>query len=233
MITTRFNPSCNGDLHLGHLFTLLVNEHFSHSTGGKFYVRLDDVYPKIPKECIDEIAKHHIRTITALDIPVDGWERQSKLMEETYSLFEKTAFFQDAFPEDDIYPKLPIYVSKLQTTWLAYPYVPRQTLERVYQDYRLGITHVIRGEEFATEYSLYHYFCYKLRINCPNFIYLPRLIGRDGDISKTAGGYTIRDFLCKGYSSKEIKDMVAKACLILPANGWDLWNIKKEPRIDL
>ena len=33
MIVTRFNPSCNGPLHVGHIMTLLVNEQFAHQSG--------------------------------------------------------------------------------------------------------------------------------------------------------------------------------------------------------
>ena len=42
MNITRFNPSTNGGLHLGHIYALLVNERFAHDRDGMFYVRFDD-----------------------------------------------------------------------------------------------------------------------------------------------------------------------------------------------
>ena len=42
MNTTRFNPTPNGALHLGHVYNILFNEQFAHNNGGKFYVRFED-----------------------------------------------------------------------------------------------------------------------------------------------------------------------------------------------
>ena len=42
MVNTRLNPTLNGTVHLGHLFTLLVNEYYAHSRNGKFFIRFDD-----------------------------------------------------------------------------------------------------------------------------------------------------------------------------------------------
>jgi glutamyl/glutaminyl-tRNA synthetase len=96
-----------------------------------------------------------------------------------------------------------------------------------------GITHVIRGEEFALEYSLYRCYCDKFKLPAPKFIFLSRLEGRHGDISKTAGGYSIAELRGDGYTAQDIKDMLAKAGLSCPQNGWYLYNLKREPRIDL
>ena len=40
--TTRFNPTTNGPLHIGHAYTALVNQHEAHASGGKFVLRFDD-----------------------------------------------------------------------------------------------------------------------------------------------------------------------------------------------
>jgi hypothetical protein len=40
--TTRFNPTLNGYLHLGHVMMCLVNRAEATEHGGKFLVRFDD-----------------------------------------------------------------------------------------------------------------------------------------------------------------------------------------------
>ena len=42
MNTTRFNPTTNGALHIGHAYTALVNQHEAHASGGKYILRFDD-----------------------------------------------------------------------------------------------------------------------------------------------------------------------------------------------
>ena len=227
-IVTRFSPSANGNLHLGHIYTALVNEHFAHSVGGKFYVRFDDTSPNIlrmDKVHVQKIMQNQADDLRWLGFSVDEWKRQSDYLPIANDWLN--------FPEDSPYPDTPTYVRYYGTTWVPYPYVPRQIFERVVMDYDWGVTHVIRGEDFTTEYSLYRFFCEKMYISPPKFVYLPRLCSKRGDISKTAGGYTIAEFRAKGWSVTEIRDLLAQSCLILPTNGWELTNIKRDPMIEL
>ena len=39
---TRFNPTVNGPLHIGHLYAILVNHREAQRSGGKFFFRFDD-----------------------------------------------------------------------------------------------------------------------------------------------------------------------------------------------
>jgi glutamyl/glutaminyl-tRNA synthetase len=118
-------------------------------------------------------------------------------------------------------------------SWIPYPYCPRQTTERVIMDNMSGITHVIRGDDFGTEYSFYCLRCQEFSLFTPEFIFLPRLESLYGDISKTNGGYKIADFRRDGYTAKQLKDMMMKACLIYPNNDWELYNLKRAPRLDI
>jgi glutamyl/glutaminyl-tRNA synthetase len=97
----------------------------------------------------------------------------------------------------------------------------------------LGVTHIIRGEEFLTEYSMYHYFCDVFNYKHPELIFLPRLQGRCGDISKTNGGYTIAELRANGYTAQEVISLLEHACLNWYHNGWTLYNLKSNPKIDL
>lgn len=234
MIRTRWSPTPNGPIHLGHIYSLLVNEHFSHSVGGKFYIRFDDTSQAMRieidhQERIPSMIDGHQDIINWLDIRVDAWENQSVGLESVKSYLKR---YDNIFP--DPYPHyLPTYVRMMGTGWLPYPYTPTETAERVIFDERMGITHIIRGEEFSTEYSLYRYYCQMFGVKPPQFIFLPRLVGRCGDISKTNGGYSLVELRAKGYTPDDIKNLLAEACLIYFGDDWSLWNLKPNPRVNL
>jgi glutamyl/glutaminyl-tRNA synthetase len=235
MVNTRLNPTLNGDLHLGHIFTLLVNEYYAHSHYGKFYVRFDDDNTVIKKYQTEEdttrFLKSQLDDIYWLKVRVDGFIQQSEILPEVKDKLDKLGYepIPEIEYEDHKYP----YFIRMGTRWIPFPYVVQQTVERVIMDNMLDITHVIRGDEFSTEYSLYCYFCSKFRLPIPEFIFISRLEGIYGDISKTYGGYKIADFRNKGYTSDKLKEMIASACLYYPKNGYELYNIKPNPKINL
>lgn len=236
MIVTRFNPTTNGSLHLGHLYTLLVNEQFAHAaTGGFFYVRFDDTSQAITVEMKDidrvpQIIRQQEEDINWLGIKVDGWSKQSDLTEKIYIKIRDTFVMHPLLR--DIHPHYLPTIIRSGNTCIPYPYTPYQTLERVFLDNALGVTHVIRGEDFVTEYSLYRYFCERLEFPYPKFIFLPRLMSKSGDISKTNGGYKISDMRSNGYTPQQVIDLLVKACLFYPENGWDIYNLKPNPQLD-
>jgi len=237
MNTTRWNPTTNGAIHLGHIYCLLVNERFAHESGGKFYIRFDDTDQAVtiemehPERTV-EIEKRQREDVEWLGIPVDGWQTQSDILDDVHKEMKKYINKYTMFP--DPYPHIMPISIRMGTTWIPYPYTPFQTAERVIMDHMLGITHVIRGEDFLTEYSLYRYFCDVFERPHPKFICLPRLTDKYGrDVSKTNGGYTITEFRNNGYTSGYIKRMLELACLNWPNNGWGLHNLKQNPRLEI
>jgi glutamyl/glutaminyl-tRNA synthetase len=210
--------------------TLLVNEQFAHQSGGKFIIRFDDTTPPLPAKQIEEIRLNQKETIEWLGIPVDEWEIESDILSDVRDALTKLGH---KYVNDFGYHDLPVYTRHINTSWLAFPYVPQQTAERVVMDNMSGITHIIRGEEFALEFSLYRYYCDKFNFPHPKFIFLPRMIGKYGDISKTAGGYSIAELRGDGHSASDVIELVEKACLNWPPNGWSLYNLKREPRLNL
>lgn len=236
MIVTRWNPTANGALHLGHIYSLLVNEKFAHDNDGKFYVRFDDTSGAITiemahKERTVEIIKSQQEIIEWLGIPVDGWIIQSSplIMKEIEEFMKGyDANFRYPYPHD-----LPLFVRMVGTGWLPFPYAPYETAERVILDHMIKATHIIRGEEFSGEFSLYRYFCDMFGFPHPKFIFLPRLMAGGGDISKTNGGYTIAELRSQGYKPEDIKDLLRNACLKWYSDDWSIYNLKPNPRISL
>lgn len=233
MANTRFAPTANGLLHIGHMFTMLVNEYIAHSTGGKFYIRLEDADYLVNLQPVRKtmaILEAQREDIEWLELRINGWQIQSECLEETRKfLSQRNCVVYEEDKLDYVEP----FIIRMGTDWAAIPYVPQQTAERVYMDHLLNITHVIRGDDFITEYSLYCYFCEQFGFTMPQHVFLSRLSGIRGEISKTNGGYKIADFRNEGYSAKELKRLITKACTIYPLNGFELYNIKSNPRINL
>lgn len=227
MITTRFSPGLNGSLHLGHIFTLLVNEYVAHRAGGQFYVRFDDTSHSSTKSGRHkEVMHYQKKTIEWLEIEVDGWYKESELLKHVKPILDRVGFVPPY--ENELSYYLP-HSLRMGINFIYYPYAPRQTAERVVMDSLTGITHVIRGEDFVTEFSYYSYVCQVMGFVVPEFWFLPRLASWNGDISKTNGGYTIAEYKKNGYSPDDIKDLLARSCLVNPANSWELYNIKPNP----
>jgi len=235
MVVTRFNPSANGNLHLGHLFTLLVNEYFASSRNGKCIMRWDDTSPICiaTGDRMDGIIQSHIDDLRwlGLEDKLMEWQCQSVFKEVVeMKLYDLGFDVMNDAPEG--YHYLPLVIRN-GVDWITYPYVPRQTAERVIMDNIIGVTHLIRGDDFLAEYSLYCYYCQLFKFPAPEFIFLPRLCSANGDISKTKGGYKIADFRANGYTPEQVIRILEKACLYYPNNGWEFYNIRPNPRVDL
>lgn len=229
MVVTRFSPTVNGRLHLGHAMTLLINEYFAHSRGGKFFVRFDDeISYGLSHDTIKAIMLSQSDDIDWLvGDRVDNWISQVTILPDVRKKLDALGYeFMQEVPLGK--HKLP-YFPRMGTSWIPYPYVVQQIAERVVMDNMENVTHLIRGDDFATEYSLYCYFCERFCFAIPEFIFLPRLSSLYGDISKTNGGYKVSDFRTKGFSPEQLDEMLRNACLYYPNNGWEIYNIKPNP----
>ena len=232
MVVTRFNPNVNGPLHLGHLYMALVNEAYAHDRQGAFVVRFDDTNPgaiRLSPEKNRAIANRQREDLEWMEVCVDMWQFQSDLIANTQERLQ--VLDPLALQEEPEKFELPTFIRMVGTNWIPMYYTPLQSATRVLMDYSIGATHIIRGEEFCVELSLYHHYCYLFELPAPKFFFLPRLQGPHGDISKTEGGYTIAGFRSAGYKPEDVRELLQVACLIWPHNGWDLINLKREPRI--
>jgi glutamyl/glutaminyl-tRNA synthetase len=233
-VNTRFNPTCNGRLHVGHLYLILVNYHMAKASGGKFIVRFDDDQPGWFKLLgIDKVYEFRglIRSdLEWLGIEVDAWtsERESRYANEVDA---GSLLLPNHIP-DAVEHKAHIE-SKLE---FMYPYVPYLTLVKVVQDHREGIDTLIRGEDLITEYSLYSYFCQLRGLPTPKFYYLPRLRRQDmgalTDVSKTAGNFKIADYRERYWDPKSLIAALGRCCLENPSDGWTYANVKQMPILE-
>jgi glutamyl-tRNA synthetase len=103
---------------------------------------------------------------------------------------------------------------------------PTYHFANVVDDYLMGITHVMRGEEWLPSTPkhilLYHFFDWKL----PKFIHLPLLLNSDkSKLSKRQGDVAVEDYLKKGFLPEALLNFVALL-------GWNPKNEKELFNID-
>jgi glutamyl/glutaminyl-tRNA synthetase len=231
---TRFNPSCNGPLHLGHIYMVLVNEYFAHDRGGKFMVRFDDSHPMYRETYnVGEIVRQMRIDIEWLGVKVDIWQSQQEIMAATEAEMKARSFKPGPlFCAADSGP----WVGSHRTIerYAPWPHEPRLTAEHVMMDYLAGVTHVIRGEDLITEYCLYLEYCDVMGIPRPKHYYLPRLLNSSGsDISKSAGGTTVAKMRAAGYTPENVHEILERGCLVLRDRGWELENLRTRPVVAL
>ena len=188
MLTTRFNPACNGALHLGHVYMILANEAYAHRAGGRFLVRFDDSHPlRIANMGLDRIIR--IREQQRLDIEwlgvqVDGYSNQLDRVEGVREWIAQN-HNTTMLPGLEVRPVTAMLVA--QNFLNVFPMCPQLTVEKTVMDSQDGVTHLIRGIDLLSEYSLYTYFCRCFNLSEPHHMYLPRLNWESGDMSKTSG----------------------------------------------
>lgn len=231
---TRFNPTVNGSLHLGHLYVAKVNETEAHLSGGKFIVRFDDdqfYWNKIRKVKVEELKDGIKRDLEWAGVDVDAYRSQSEMREETEAMLRRVGYRDMGW---QAYGLTHAYLPESPQTW--FPCVPDLTARKVIQDGMDEVYLLIRGVDLITEFSLYNYFCRLWDWVLPRHVFLPRLEqqGRSrelSDVSKTAGNFKIADFRKRGVSPKEMWRLLAESCLIDPEKPWTIQNVKMEPRI--
>ncbi|MGL5439754.1 MAG: glutamate--tRNA ligase [Filifactoraceae bacterium] len=80
----------------------------------------------------------------------------------------------------------------------------------VVDDHLMGVTHVIRGEEWLTSTPKHVYLYKVLNWNAPTFVHLPNILNADKKkLSKRQGDVAVEDFKNKGYLPEALVNYVA------------------------
>lgn len=236
MYNTVFNPTTNGELHIGHLYMILVNEYEAHKGGGKFVVRYDD--NQFKWHAVEQTNKDHKAIIEDqmdwLGIKVDEYTSQL----ETEIEVDKMLYYLN---------KGSLQVQEMKTNIVQvphiinptnhdpYPYVPWLTARKVVEDFLDEITLKIRGDDLISEYALYSYFCDLWGLPQPVQWFLPRLFTNSGEqlasVSKTKGNWKLSTIRQKGFDADYLKTSLKQYCLIDPNKEWTVDNIQPNPQI--
>ncbi len=187
-LNTRFSPSLNGSLHLGHMAMAWINRTYAHMHGGEFILRFDDVAPRVAGEDVTQMSQWASEA--------EEFLRLAGLAPDRISYLSNFAEPDESFLELAGGRNLWYRASDLEGHFnLAC--CPPLVQVRVRADIAECIGIVIRGEELLAELQLYEYFNSLLGGETRELVFLPRLRVRHGDevstISKTVGNLQLRD----------------------------------------
>lgn len=218
---------------MGHAYMALINQAVARDSGGGFTVRWDDSHPQYQsmygKERVAATIESQKRELAWIGIDPDWWVNQSDLMPEVHAELTRLGWQW----MDEIYPTwgAPAPMYPTDDRLALYPCSPRLTAEKVVMDHNAGVNLLIRGIDLLGEHSLYTYYCRQWGFPEPFHVYLPRLRGPNGDMSKSNGGTMLADLRASGYTSEYVRGLLEKACLRHPGNGWVLHNLRAEPHL--
>jgi len=246
---TRFNPTANGPLHLGHVYIAMLNQHMAHTSGGKFIVRIDDIsidtLYSMTVEQMNRYADEQLEALDWLGIQADEVIREKDMHQDVYhfvahngwyipeykwkfSLAINPALYNDFISqEDEWYP----YTAAEASEW--YPYSDYLTYLKVIRDELNGVTTLIRGDDLRGEFSLYQHFRKKFGLPEIVHFYMPRMYRNDlGIVSKFHKAVPVLRYIENGWKPDDILELLAKSALRDIDKGWDIYNVKREPRLD-
>ena len=96
LLTFRFAPSPNGELHLGHAYSALLNQKMAARADGQLLLRIEDI--DITR-CTPEFEAGIFRDLKWLGL---GWEEPVRRQSEHFSEYE--AVLERLIAEDLVYP---------------------------------------------------------------------------------------------------------------------------------
>lgn len=228
---TRLNPSTSGGLHLGHIYTALVNQDAAHSTGGKFIVRVADDHANTTRKAHAGrnllMAEQMAYDLDWLGLDFDAWHLETEMRKQftdVASLCMAGLFRDEVQHTENMLSPLMMGRPDIEN----YPYTPYMTGEKVWLDYMEGVNLLARGVDLTSEFSLYCYYCQLWDLPRPEFWIIPRL--RSGtDISKHSGGYRIAEYRANGWTPAEVLALLRKACLYNDRYGFRPDNLRPDP----
>ncbi|TIW30431.1 MAG: tRNA glutamyl-Q(34) synthetase GluQRS, partial [Mesorhizobium sp.] len=82
LLTFRFAPSPNGELHLGHAYSALLNQKLARATGGRLLLRIEDIDTT---RCTPEFEAGIFRDLKWLGL---GWEEPVRRQSDDFADYQ-------------------------------------------------------------------------------------------------------------------------------------------------
>lgn len=216
-VVTRFPPSPTGNLHVGTARTAIFNYIFAKNQNGRLLMRLEDTDKERSTE---ESVQNILDGLKWLDIQFEGEPVRQSTRLKVYQdlvqqLLSQGKAYEDKDPEkgtairiksnNKVYTYNDLILGESQKE--AYDAVimksdgyPTYQLAVCVDDYQMGVTHVIRGNDlFASmpvQMAVYEAFGWAP----PQFAHLPMILGPDKQkLSKRHGATSISEYRDLGY----------------------------------
>ncbi len=226
IVRTRYAPSPTGIPHVGNIRTAMFAEDFVRSKNGVFILRIEDTDQarKVPG-AIEAIKE----SLEWLNIKWDEYAVQSErlpkyqsyaqeLVDNKLASKEENGAIRFNVPKDPPQDvswvdaignrKIPFTSENVENfVILKADGYPTYHLANVIDDHEMGITHVIRGDDWVSSTPkhilLYRAFGWEQ----PIFAHVPNVLGPDGKkLSKRDGAKSVLDFKKEGYLPEALRN---------------------------
>ena len=223
-VVTRFAPSPTGLFHIGSARTALFNYLYARKHNGKFILRIEDTdKSRSEKQYEDDI----ISGLKWLGLEWDEFHRQSERTEVYKKYLQKLLDEGKAYLDGQAIrfknPNKKIVFNDLirgeittQTDDVG-DFVIAKDLDTplfhftvVVDDYEMGVTHIIRGEDHIPNTPRHILLQEALGFNIPNYAHLPLILGADrSKLSKRHNAVSLNEYKKEGYLPEAIINFIA------------------------
>lgn len=233
-VVTRFAPSPTGHLHIGGVRTALFSYLYARQNNGTFILRIEDTDKERSKK---EFEESILSSFEWLSLSYDELHRQSentekykvylqKLIDEEKAYFSKEEIKEEGDRESVIRFKNPNKKVTFQdhvlgeivvdTTDLG-DFVIAKDLDNpifhfanVVDDYEMGVTHIIRGQEHAPNTPRQLLLWEALGFDIPEYAHIPLILAEDKTkMSKRHGALDTLQYKELGYLPEAILNFMA------------------------
>lgn len=208
-IKTRLAPSPTGFLHIGTARTALFNYLFAKQNNGKFILRIEDTDQKRSKSKYEQDIKKNLKWL-GLD-----WDEEYKQSNRS-DIYKK--YLEKLIKQDKAYFKDSVIWFRAGDSKIKFKDLIRGSLEFdmaliedfviaksldgalynfacVIDDFKMGITHVIRGEDHISNTPRQILIYKALNLQIPQFAHLPLMLNKDrSKLSKRHCDTALKDY---------------------------------------
>jgi glutamyl-tRNA synthetase len=234
-IKTRIAPSPTGLLHIGTAHTALFNYLYAKKYGGKFVVRIEDTDKA---RCDDKFEKDIFEGLEWLGMHYDEMARQSErgdiYKDRIKFLLDNDSAYVSKEPAKDN-PDKEVEVVRLRNPGIEISFVdrvkgeitfdtselgdfviarsvtdPLYHLAVVIDDYEMGITHIIRGDDHVSNTPRQILIQRAFGIEPPVYAHMPLILAADkSKLSKRKGAVAITEYREQGFLPEAINNYLA------------------------
>ncbi|TSC58630.1 MAG: Glutamate--tRNA ligase [Parcubacteria group bacterium Greene0416_79] len=235
-VVTRFPPSPTGNLHIGGARTALFNYLFAKHLRGKMYLRLEDTdeersRPEYEKNILDslawlglpsdpigdrpfwrqserkEIYRNHLKTLLTKNLAYHSKETEGERAEV---IRFRNPSVRIAF-DDLIRGGVEFDTSDLGDFVIARSEKdPLYHLAAVVDDYEMGVTHVIRGEDHISNTPRQILLLEAFGFPRPEYAHIPLILAPDRrKLSKRHGAVAVTEYKDRGYLPEALVNYLA------------------------
>ncbi len=234
-VKTRFAPSPTGYLQIGNVRTALFSWLLAKHAGGTFYVRIEDTDRNRFVEDAESVIFETLSWL-GLDWDPSVWHQSERLevylakarelLAKGYA-YESDGAIRFRWPDDQKVITAEYFTSDSRKDQRVFDRVaepsafedfvlikadgyPTYNFAHIIDDHEMGITNVIRGDEFTSSLNKYLKLYEVFGWQPPKFHHVPLIHGTDGKkLSKRAGSKGALSYRDEGYLPEAIANFIA------------------------